>query len=373
MIEEDLGIKPVINCTGTLTLLGGNIVEEEVVDAMKEAARSFFDMQELHRKAGEFVAKLLGAEAAYIVNGAEAGLVLSLASCLTRGDIEKMVSLPDLGGEVIVQKLHRNLYDYIIRFTGAKVVEIGGKGGTTRRDLESAINEHTVASVYFAYDPQDGVLPLEQVSEICRSRGVPVIADAAAELPPKENFTRFLSRGADLVLFSGGKDIGAPNDTGLVIGRKDLIEGCRILGPQSYIKYKGESHIFIGRPLKTSKEDVFAFVAALKKYLSTNDETRASNWEKTADFFIERFKRVAKVRKIYGGPRQPRPTIVPKVEIELPVGGINADDFVKELRAGDPPIAAYAVEGKLYLNVQCLKDGDEKIVAERMLQLLDAT
>src|SRR5579872_738336 len=229
-VIKELGIKPVINCAGTLTVLGGNTVDPEIIDAMKEAAGSFFDMPELHRKAGEYIAGLLGVEDAFIVNGAEAGIVLSLAACMTRGDISNMVKLPGTGGmkdEVLVQSLHRNMYDYPLGFTGAKIVEVGSESGTNGEDFEKAITNQTVATVYFVYDPKKGVLPLPEVSRICHERNIPVIADAAAELPPKENLTWFLKQGADLVVFSGGKDIGAPNDTGLIVGRKDLVSACR--------------------------------------------------------------------------------------------------------------------------------------------------
>jgi uncharacterized pyridoxal phosphate-dependent enzyme len=376
-VIEELGVKPVINCAGNLTVLGGNVVDEEVIDAMKEAASSFFDMLELHRKAGEYVAKLVGAEDAYIVNGGEAGIVLSLAACMTQGEIDEMVRLPNTNGmrnEVIIQGLHRNMYDYPLEFTGAKIVDAGDKNGTTREDFERAFSDRTVASVYFVYDPQNGVLPLQEVAAICHKHNIPVIADAAAELPPKENLTNFLKAGADIVVFSGGKDIGAPNDTGLVLGRKDLVQACRKLGPHSYLPYRSGTHVFIGRPMKTSKEDVFAFVTALKKYLATDHEARLEQWEKRAEYLVRelgKFDKVVKVKKMYASHDQPRPLCVPKVELEyLPGVSTSAERMFHDLKKGEPSIIGYVLGGKFYLSPQCLKPGEEKIVSERVAEIL---
>jgi L-seryl-tRNA(Ser) seleniumtransferase len=374
-VIKELGIQPVINCAGTLTVLGGNTVDPEIIDAMKEAAGSFFDMPELHRKAGEYIAKLLDVEDGYIVNGAEAGIVLSLAACMTQGDINNMTKLPATGGmkdEVLVQPLHRNMYDYPLGFTGAKIVEVGGEKGTTKEAFERAINDQTVASVYFVYDPKEGVLPLPEVAKICHERNIPVIADAAAELPPKENLTNFLKQGADLVVFSGGKDIGAPNDTGLIVGRKELIRTCRNLGPHSYLPYTGGTHVFIGRPMKTSKEDVFAFLAALEKYLKADESARMRHWEEAADYLVRELGDFARVRKMYEGPNQPRPLCVPKVELE-PRSGVTADQILRDLKNGVPPIIGYVVDGKFCLNTQCLKPGEEKIVAERVAVILQGS
>ncbi len=374
-MKEELGVSPVINCAGNLTVLGGNVVDEEVIDAMKEAARSFFDMPELHRKAGEYIARLIGVEDAYIVNGGEAGIVLSLAACMTHGDIDRMVMLPLAEGakrEVVVQSLHRNMYDYPLKFTGAKIVEAGNKSGTTREDFMRAITDQTVASVYFVYDPQEGVLPLQEVAAICHEQNISVIADAAAELPPKENLTKLLKLGADLVVFSGGKDIGAPNDTGIVLGRKDLVSACRILGPHSYLPYKSGTHVFIGRPMKTSKEDVFAFVTAFKKYLVSDEKARLAEWERKADYFVNelgKFANTRKVSKMYYGPGQPRPSCVPKVELEL-FNGVSAEEILETLKQGEPSIVTYVRQGKLYLNMQCIQPGEEKIVTERLSHLL---
>jgi len=124
-------------------------------------------------------------------------------------------------------------------------MEIGTETKTTEEDLRRAINNKTCAVLYFAFDPQEGVLPLEKVVKIAHEFNVPVIVDAAAELPPRENLKKFYDLGADLVLFSGGKDLGAPNDTGLILGRKELVQLWRRLGPHSYEKVDDKTRIYI--------------------------------------------------------------------------------------------------------------------------------
>jgi len=372
---EELGLKPVINAAGTLTLLGGTILDEDVTNAMMEASKVYLDMNELHIKAGQYIAKLIGVEDAYISSGAGAGIALSVAACIVRDRSDRLGTFPyveDLKHEVIVQKKHRNFYDYIIEIVGAKIVEIGTETQTTEEDLRRAINDKTCAVLYFAFDPQEGVLPLDRVVKIAHEFNVPVIVDAAAELPPRENLKKFYDLGADLVLFSGGKDLGAPNDTGLIIGRKELVQLVRRLGPHSYEKVDDKTRIYIGRPMKTSKEDILAVVAAVKKYLSINEKEKLKKWEDKVEYIISKLTkaRIKNVRKFYPtGFGHPRPAIIPRVEIH-PTEKMGVDEMQKKLREGDPPIYAYTFDDKLYISPQCLKDGEEEVVAERLIKIL---
>jgi L-seryl-tRNA(Ser) seleniumtransferase len=374
-IIEELGLKPIINAAGNLTVLGGTTLDKEVIDAVIEASKVYLDMSELHIKAGQYIAKLLGVEDAYITSGAGAGMALAVAACIVRDRPDRLGTFPHVEGlkhEVIVQKKHRNFYDYIIEIPGAKIVEIGNELETTEDDLKNAINEKTCAVMYFVFDPMDGVLPLSSVVEIAHRYNVPVIVDAAAEVPPKENLRKFYEMGADLVIFSGGKDIGAPNDTGIILGRKELVQLCRRLGPHSYEKVDNKTRIYLGRPMKTSKEDILAVVAALKKYLSMDENERIKNWEHKVDYIISELVRngVRNISKIYpSGFGHSRPACVPRVEIQPP-DNETADNLLRKLREEDPPIYAYTFRDKLYISPQCLSDGEEKIVAEKIIKIL---
>lgn len=374
---EELGVEPIINCAGTLTVLGGTVLDDEVLDAMSEAAKVYLDMVELHEKAGEYVARLVGAEAAYISAGAGAGLVLSVAACMTRGDTLKMQNLPDTTGcrkEVIVQKPQRNMYDYLIRIPGAKIKLIGDDDGVSRRHLEDAINDDTAAVVYFMFDPQQKILSLEEIISVSHSYDVPVIVDAAAELPPKENVKRLVQTGADLIIFSGGKDIGAPNDTGLILGKSELIKICRRLGPHSYEVFDSRTNIYIGRPMKISKEDVLGFVAAFKKYMASDERVKLERYETILDNLLQKLSHSAHLRakKIYPGLGHPRPVIIPRAEIEVRDKRMTAYDLMLRLRSGKPRIFTYVVDDKLYINPQCMNDDEVDVVVKRILEEIEA-
>jgi uncharacterized pyridoxal phosphate-dependent enzyme len=372
---EELGVRPVINAAGTVTILGGCLVDDEVLDAMREAAKVYLDMSELHNKVGAYIAKLTGAEAAYVSAGAAAGLVLSVGACMTGGNTDLMGKLPRSEGmksEVIVQKVHRNMYDHNLEVAGARIREIGSEEGTGAEELQNAINEKTAAVVYFAFDPQDGVLPLSQVLEISHKKGVPVIVDAAAELPPKENLRKFVRMDADLVLFSGGKDIGAPNDTGVILGKRELVGLCMRLGPQSYEKTDSKLRVYIGRPMKTSKEDILAVAVAVKRYLETDHDHRTEEWEKKVQYMVEKLSKckALKVRRIIPGFGHNRPACIPRVEVEFTDGRISADELATKLKNGAAPIYTYTMNGRLYLNPHCLKDGEEELVVTSIIELL---
>lgn len=377
-ILERLGVKRVINACGTLTVLGGNRVNPLAMEAMREVADSFVDMNELITKSGEYVAKLLNVPGALITSGAGSGLVLAVAAAITEGDLEKMAMLPFTEGmrnEVIVQYPHTvgNPYTYFINIPGGKLRVIGSQGGVTVRDLEAAIGPRTAAVVHFQYEPQEGELPLGEVIKVAHDHGVPVIVDAAAELPPLSNLTRFIRMGADLVVFSGGKDIGAPNDTGLILANNlKLLEACRLMGPFSYVNVKGVVRVFIGRAMKISKEDIVALVAALEDYLRVNHDERLRFMNDLADYIINELRASfpsLRVRKRVNAPNERvRPVVVPKVEVELPRG--YTDLYIKLLREGEPPIYACECGGNLCINTQTLSRGEAEVIIERLRDII---
>lgn len=378
MLLEELGVQRVINATGVLTVLGGSVIDDEVMAAMQEVSKIYVDVPELQQKAGEYLANLLDVEAAFVTSGAAAGLVLAMGACMTGGKQEDMTRLPRTEGmrknEAVVQKLHRNMYDYNLEIAGARIVDAGTKSGTTEEDLSNAITDRTAAVVYFMFDPQDGVLPLDKVIKMAHSRSVPVIVDGAAENPPTENLWKYYQMGADLVTFSGGKDIGGMNNTGLLIGRKELVQICVRLGPHSYEESPNGLRVYIGRPMKVSKEGIVGLVAAIRKYVRTDQDARIAMWNKRADYMVSELSasRGVVVRKMLPvNVDHPRPMTIPKVEVTLTSTKLRPESIEKELRKGDPPIQAYSLEGKLYINPQCLLDGDEIIVAKRLREVLD--
>jgi L-seryl-tRNA(Ser) seleniumtransferase len=279
--------------------------------------------------------------------------------------------------EVIIQGVHRNMYDRCIELAGGKIVQVGDDSGTSVREYRKAFNERTAAVVYFVYDPKKGTLPGQKVIEIAHEHKVPVIMDAAAELPPVSNLTKFTKMGADLVIFSGGKDIRGPNSTGLLIGKKGLVSTAMKLGPHSYevIRPKLNPHrstiIFSGRPMKTSKEDVFGVIQALSEYLEVDHDERVAQFRKRVDRMVRALSghKSAKVSKMMPGWGQARPLTIPRVMIQLKTPKA-AKAVVAGLKENDPPIYVYSSGKEVFINPQCLKDDEVDIVISRLQQLL---
>lgn len=366
-IYEQLGVRTLINASATLTRLGGSVMPPEVVQAMLEASKHFVNLDELQRRVGEELARLTRNEAAYVSCGAAAGIVQATAACITGTDPKAIAQLPDLTGlknEVIIHKSHRNGYDHAVRQVGVKVVEIGMATHTAPWELEAAINERTACIFWFqGAMTGHGDLPLQTVIDIAKGYKVPVIVDAAAQLPPVENLWRFTEMGADLAIFSGGKDLRGPQSTGLVVGRKDIIEAMRVNGSPNHS---------IGRPMKVGKEEMVGLLTAVKLYLARDHEARASQDEETvAGWCMELNKRpgIHAERSFPNEAGQPLPRA--KVTIDPAKAGLTRDEVVAQLRNGTPSIeVAQAGKDGIYLNPMTLADGEEQIVLDRLLAIL---
>ena len=357
-----LGVRPLINAHGTLTRLGGSRMAPEVTAAMIEAAGHFVDLDELLAKSGAYVAALLGVEAAYITAGAAAGLVLATAACVAGADPARIRQLPDtrdLRHRVAVHRCHRNGYDQAVRQAGVELVEFGWIKETFPWQLEAALDEQTAAVAYFVEFAGPGSLPLEAVIEIAHRRGLPVIVDAAAEVPPVENLRRFARQGADLVVYSGGKALGGPQSSGLILGRRDLIAACALNANPNYS---------IGRPMKAGKEEIVGLVVALERYLALDHEAEEARWETMVAYWVETLGAVQglRARRVCPVPPGIQPNTIPRAYVEWDEArlGLTVPEAVRRLREGEPAIAVGSTEGALVLNPQVLAPGEERVVAE---------
>jgi L-seryl-tRNA(Ser) seleniumtransferase len=370
-IYEQLGVKKLINAWGTVTRIGGSKMPPEVLEAMCEAAQAYVDIDELLRKAGERIAKLIGVEAAFITSGAAAGLAVATAACIAGTDPVKVARLPDTSGmknEIIILKCHRFRYDQAVRLTGAKLVEVGLADRTLPEELEAAINERTAAIIYLAEaEHVRGSLPLVMVCNIAKKHNVPVIVDAAAELPPIDNLRRFLEVGADLVIFSGGKDIRGPQSSGLILGKKSLIEACAANSCPNHS---------IGRPMKVDKETIVGLLKAVEIYVQQDFKGRMQRWEEIVQYFVTELDGLKGIKAWRGFPTEPgiQPTCIPRAYIEISEEelGISIPEIQARLREGDPGIVVGTFEKGLVLNPQMLEDGEEKIVVGRLKEILQA-
>ena len=368
-VYEDLGTRPVINAYGTVTMLGGSLMPPQVIAAMAKAGESFVDLHDLQKRVGERIAELTQNEAAYICGGAAAGLTIATAACIAGTDPAKIDSLPDSDGlknEVVVHRSQRNSYDIAVRAAGAKLIDIGYAHRTEPWELEAAIGEKTAAVLYFAgarYAP--GARPLEEVVETARRHSVPVIVDAAAQIPPASNLWRFTQMGADMAVFSGGKGLRGPQSTGLILGRPELIQACALNGNPNHS---------VGRAMKVSKEDMVGIVAAVELYLTQDHESIAQTWEEVVRSLVDEFSErpgVAARRMFPGLSGEPVPRA--RIEFDSTALGIDRDGVIDDLRNGEPAIAVAPDEDTDAILVcpQTMQEGEERVVARRLNEVLD--
>lgn len=314
-VYDRLGVRRIVNAKGTATRLSGGIMRPEVSAAMVEASQSCVDMAELQAAASKEIAKATGAEAGYIASGAAACLTLAAAACIAGLDPGKMNRLPDTRGmknEIIMVRSQRNFYDHAIRAAGATIIEVGlpdrysgaGVRDAAAWEIEDAINEHT-AAIFYVADAQSQPT-LKSVAALAKKQGIPVIVDAAAQLPPQSNLKRFIAEGADLVAFSGGKIIGGPQASGFLCGRKDLIMSAALqhldldiyddmwMPPKGLIdtkKLKGMPHHGIGRSCKVGKEEIVGLLTALKIFVTEGDASRHEKWLATLEDIKSRLQK----------------------------------------------------------------------------------
>jgi D-glucosaminate-6-phosphate ammonia-lyase len=361
-VYRRLGVRPIVNARGMNTMASGSLMPKPVLEAMAEAATAFVDLVELNARAGEHIARLTGVEAAHVTSGSAAGLLLAAAACIAGDDPERIAQLPDTTGmrnEMVIQKCDRIWYDQALRTAGARLVVVGDAERCSPAEVEAAIGERTAALVYIV-SPRlaDHGVPPETMAGIAHARGRPLIVDAASTLPPAGHLTRWTDRGADLVIYSGGKGIRGPQNTGLLVGRADLIRAAAA---------NGAPHAAIGRPCKVSKEAIIGLVTALELFLQ---EDHRAEWD----------RHLAEARQIAAAAAG-RPGIRARVEddwavwtaptvlvsIDPAVTGLTPAGVEAALRAGEPPILVRVFRGELLLDPHCLR-GDEAVVVARRLR-----
>src|SRR6202050_1580281 len=269
---EELGVPTVINCEGTMTVLGGSILRPELEAVMAMAGRHFVSIPDLEVAAGKRIAEMLKLPAGYtalVTSGAAAAIQSGLAGILT-GDNEALIrQLPDVTGmksEVIIQKSHRNPFDHQLRSTGVKLVEI-----ETREQLRGAVNDRTAMMHFSNFANAQGQIKVDEWAKLAKQYNVPCLNDAAADTPPVSHLWDYTNLGYDLVTFSGGKAMRGPQCAGLLVGRKDLV---------AYALLNNSPHEdTLGRSQKVGKEEIIGMVKALEIYLNEDHDALAKEWQ----------------------------------------------------------------------------------------------
>jgi L-seryl-tRNA(Ser) seleniumtransferase len=356
-IYREWGLEPIINVSGSVTRLGGAPMPKAVLDAFCAAAAEAVPLDELQGAASRVIADATGAETGIVTSGAAAGLMLGAAAILAGHDLGRMEKLPhteDMPHEFVVAREHRNGYDHAVRAAGARFVEVGFHeivaGAGVRRaeawEYEAAFGPKT-AGVLYVYDAA-AQPPLAELVKRAHARSVPVLVDAAGEVPPRSNLRDIIATGADLVVFSGGKAIRGPQATGILCGRRDLI-GSALLQmldmddhfelwspPPSLIdkaKLGGMPRHGIGRALKVSKEQIAALLTALKLFTSGAYDRELADMTRW-------LQQIANALNTWPAHCQLLPSdgqSFPLLEITL-TGKKSAFDVCRALRRGQPSV-----------------------------------
>jgi D-glucosaminate-6-phosphate ammonia-lyase len=395
-IYDELGVRTIINAKGPSTRLSGGFLDAEVARAMVEASQHCVDMAELQAAASRVIADTTNAEAGYVTSGAAAGLLLGTAACVTGLDPGKMNRLPDTTGmknEAVMVRSQRNFYDHAIRGAGVRIVEVGlpdrfagaGVRDAEGWEIDQAIGERTALVFYVA--SAGARPPLAEVVKIAHARGVPVLVDAAGQLPPADNLRRFVALGADLVAFSGGKAIGGPQASGFLAGRRELVAAVALQNldldfpwelwrPPSDLIDKsllpGAPHHGIGRPCKVGKEEIVGLVVALRRFAAADPEARRGRWLALARTLAAQLDGIPGTSARVVAERPWRE--IPQVELALgPEARGTALALMQALETGSPPVFADPArldEQVVVFGTSCLREGDPFVIATRIRDFL---
>lgn len=356
-----------VNASGTLTMYGGCRVRRSAVAAMAEISGTFVDIDEYLGITGTYIADRLGVEAAVVTAGASPGIMISVAACIAGTDPwmrNRLPSDPPGKRDIIVMRSHRNPYDNAVPTAGGRFVEIGDAIRTHPWELEGAITADT-AAVFFALHAEmlQASLSLDETIEIAHRHGLPVIVDAAAELPPKSNLWNLARRGADFVIFSGGKEIAGPQASGLVVGSKKAIEGAR---------YNGSPFYGVGRPCKAGKENIAGFVAALDEYLREDEDTHMKSMAAIRDSWVRELSAFPGIEAGVFVPTQPgmHPVCIPKAFVRPAAGSLDAAGLQARLKAGEPRVIVDKYRDMIVLNPQTIRDDEAGIVVAAIKKAL---
>jgi L-seryl-tRNA(Ser) seleniumtransferase len=362
---EELGVTTVINCEGTMTMLGGSLPHPQLEAVMAMAGRHFVSIPELEVAAGKRIAEMLKLPDGYtalVTSGAAAAIQSGLAGILTGGNEALIRQLPDLTGmksEVIIQKSHRNPFDHQLRSTGIKLIEI-----ETQDQLRAAINGHTAMMHFSNFANAAGQIKVDEWVRLAKQYNIACMNDAAADTPPVSHLWDYTNMGYDLVTFSGGKAIRGPQCAGMLIGRKDMVANALL--------NNSPHEDTLGRSQKVGKEEIVGMVKALELFLAEDHDALAKEWQTRLEVISGEITKVPGVSTSFFVPDIANH--VPHMSIAWDAARISLtpEQASKTLRSLSPSIVMGTGEGRsgLVMNSFMLQPGENKIVAEQLSRLL---
>ena len=379
-VFSDLGIRPVINAHNDLTGLGGSLPRGPVAEAMAAANRSFVEIETLSDAAGEEIAAMLGIEAALVTPGAAAAAVLATAACITEGKDELVARIPNttgLANEFVVPADRRTFYDRCLEGAGGKIVLAGAPGSTSVSDIEGCISDQTAGIFFYAPGVPDGV-NFDQLLEVGKRYGLPVIVDAAEQVYPLENFSRYVQAGAAFATYSG-KFFGAGSMTGILTGTADGIAAAR---KNSYLAFEGPNAQAFGRHMKVGRGEIAAAYAALKYWLEMDHAERFRRYRRLMDNIAARLEGFSFLSLSYADgsvTSEPKPADSLRVTFDRTRSPKTVAEVVEQLHQGEPciilrPHYQWVDPNRDYLDIRVstLGDGEEMIIAQRLAEILEA-
>jgi len=361
---EELGVTTVINCEGTMTMLGGSILRPELEAVMAMAGKHFVSIPELELAAGKRITEMLKLPEGYsalVTSGAAAAMQSGLAGILT-GDNEALIrQLPDLTGmksEVIIQKTHRNPFDHQLRSTGVKLVEI-----ETREQLRHAVSERTAMMHFSNFANASGQIKVDEWVKLAKQYNVPCMNDAAADTPPVSHLWDYAVMGYDLITFSGGKAMRGPQCAGLLIGRKEMVANALL--------NNSPHEDTLGRSQKVGKEEILGMVKALEIYLKEDHDALAQEWQSRLELISRELTKIPGVSTSYFTPDIANHVPHMQITWDSKISG-TPQQVSKTLRSSKPSIVIGGGEGRTGLTMCSfmLQPGEDKIVAEQLSSVL---
>jgi uncharacterized pyridoxal phosphate-dependent enzyme len=355
-----LGVKTVINCRGTWTYLSGSLEFPEVQAAQREASEHFVNMFELQHAASRRLAELTGAEAGMVTSGAAGAMASATAACMAGSDPKFIWQLPDTTGlkHEVIMVGGRSAFDNAIRLTGAKLVLV-----ETPQELANAINQNT-AMVYTTHLDDD----LKAELAVAKKYKIPMLLDDAAGIPPIENIKLYAQMGIDMYTFSGGKGLRGPQCSGLLLGRKDLIEAAML----NTSPWEGA----VCRAMKVGKEEIVGLLTAVETWLKADLSALNREWNARVERIAKLVATVPGVETDISIPTDGNRYPTLHISWDEEAWGFTVKDCVNKLRAGDPVIEVAGADNPSI--VTAVREGnpkqnDKPSKERRKLELVSST